>query len=257
MKALVTGATSGIGLEIAYNLANRGINLFLASRSEEKMKKISDELSSLVEVDYLAIDLSREKSAKVLYDEVKKRNHKIDILINNSGYGLFGHNNSFDPDLIEEMIILNCGSLTTLSRLFGKDMQDRGGGYIMNVASTAAFQPIPYFSAYSATKSYVLRLSKALHYEFKNFGVSVTCLNPGPTETNFFDMALSGKKFPLFQGKPMMTAKEVADIGIEAMLERKPVITAGLTNKVFTKILPIIPLSIVEKFLSRIIKKNL
>lgn len=255
MKALVTGATSGIGLEMAYNLAERGIDLFLASRNDNKMKTIAEELSPKVKVDYFAIDLSKEKSASLLYETVLERGHEIDILINNSGYGLFGKNNDFSPVLLEEMVILNCVTLTTLSRLFGKDMATRGRGYIMNVASTAAYQPIPYFSAYSASKSFVMRFSKALHHELKREGVSVTCLNPGPTATNFFEMALSGEKFPLFKGKPMMSAKEVAEVGINAMFSRKTVVVAGLMNKVFSIILPLAPLVLVEKVLSRYVKR--
>jgi len=255
MIALITGATSGIGLELAYNLAERGIDLFLASRNENKMKSIVKELSRKVKVDYFAIDLSKEKSAILLYETVIGRGHEIDILINNSGYGLFGKNSDFSPALLEEMIILNCATLTTLSRLFGKDMAKRERGYIMNVASTAAYQPIPYFSAYSASKSFVMRFSKGLHHELKREGVSVTCLNPGPTATNFFEMALSGEKFPLFKGKPRMSAKEVAEIGINAMFKKKPVVVAGFFNKVFSIILPLAPLVLVERVLSRYIKR--
>jgi uncharacterized protein len=250
MKALITGASSGIGKEIAYNLANRGIDLVLASRNIIVLEQIADELRLFVKVEIFQADLSIEKSAFHLYHNVINCGHQVDILVNNAGFGLFGKNNELDVNQLEKMIILNSASLTSLCSLFGKDMEARGFGYILNVASTAAFQPIPYFAAYSASKAYVKSFSKALHYELINKGVSVTCLNPGPTETNFFEVALNGEKFKLFQGKPMMTAKQVAAVGIEAMFDKKTEITAGFTNKIFSKILPIIPLKIVEKVIS-------
>ncbi len=254
MKALITGASSGIGKEIAYNLASRGIDLVLASRNVEALKKISIDLEHLVKVDVFKSDLSAEKSAFRLYDDISKRGHQIDILVNNAGFGLFGKNNVFSETLLEEMVTLNAVSLSSLCRNFGKDMETRGFGYILNVASTAAFQPIPYFSVYAATKSFVRNYSKGLHYELKNKGVSVTCLNPGPTDTNFFNVALNGERFSLFQNKPMTTAKEVASIGIEAMFDKKVEITAGIMNKIFVKMLPLIPLNIVEKYISKYIK---
>lgn len=254
MKALVTGASSGIGKEMAYILADRGINLVLASRNEEAMIKIANELRHIVSVDYFKIDLSKEKSAFKLYDYAYSKGHEIDILINNAGFGLFGDNNSFEPNKIEEMIILNSATLTTLCRLFGNDMVSKNRGYILNVASTASFQPIPYFSAYSASKAFVRNFSKALHHELKNFSVGVTCLNPGPTATNFFEVALSGNHFDFFKGKPMLSAKEVAEIGIEAMFDRKVEVTSGITNKIFSVILPLIPLAIVESVLKRYVK---
>ncbi|MBX3043303.1 MAG: SDR family oxidoreductase [Candidatus Kapabacteria bacterium] len=254
MRALITGATSGIGYDMALQLAEQGINLVLASRNEDKMIGLKNELSSKVEVDYFVSDLSKEKSAKKLYNEVCSKYPEIDILINNSGYGLFGKNNDFDPDMLEEMIILNAASLTSLSRLFGNDMSKRGKGYILNVASTAAFQPIPYFAAYSASKTYVRNFSKSLHHELKNNGVSVTCLHPGPTSTNFFEVALKGEKFKLFEGKPMMTSKEVARIGINAMFERRVTVTSGISNQLISFFLPLIPLAIVERVLRNYIK---
>lgn len=254
MKALITGASSGIGREIAYNLASRGIDLVLASRNIEALKKIALDLEHLVKVEVFQSDLSADKSAFRLYEDISKSGHQIDILVNNAGFGLFGKNNSFSETLLDEMVMLNAVSLSSLCRIFGKDMENRGFGYILNVASTAAFQPIPYFSTYAATKSFVRNYSKGLHYELKNKGVSVTCLNPGPTDTNFFNVALNGERFALFQNKPMTTAKEVASIGIEAMFDKKIEITAGLMNKIFAKTLPLIPLSIVGKFISKYIQ---
>ncbi len=249
MKALITGATSGIGKEIAINLSKKGIDLVLASRNLQKMNDIKNELSKYVNVDIFEVDLSIAGTAAKLYRDVSDAGHIIDILVNNAGFGLFGRTDEFDHNLLEEMLVLNSVSLTTLCRLFAKDMIDRQNGFILNVSSTAAFQPIPFFGAYSASKSYVLNFSKALHHELKHYGVVVTSLHPGPTDTNFFEVALSGKRFPAFKGKPMMTAAEVAETGINAMFERRSVVIAGVTNIIFRRILPIIPLSIVGWFL--------
>lgn len=254
MKALITGATSGIGKEIALVLAAKDIELVIASRDEIAMAELKELLNNKISVDFIQIDLSKEKSAKSLYETVIKRGHKIDILVNNSGFGLYGQTVNLDPELLEEMIILNCATLTTLSRLFGKDMTLRGSGYILNVASTASYQPIPNFAVYSATKSFVMSFSRALHHELKRFGVRVTCLNPGPTETNFHKTALGGVRFKLFKGKPKMSANDVAVIGINAMFAGKSVVTAGLLNKIFSIILPLIPLSFVESFLRKNMK---
>jgi len=254
MKALITGATSGIGKEIALVLAEMGIELVIASRDEVAMAELKELLKNKITVDTIKIDLSKEKSAKSLYETIINRGHKIDILVNNSGFGLYGQTVNLDFELLEEMVILNCASLTSLSRLFGKDMTSRGSGYILNVASTASYQPIPNFAVYSATKSFVMSFSKALHHELKRFGVRVTCLNPGPTETNFHKTALAGVRFKLFKAKPKMSANEVAVIGIKAMFAGKSVVTAGLINKIFSIILPLIPLSLVESFLRKNMK---
>jgi short-subunit dehydrogenase len=255
MNALITGATSGIGKEIAYLLGKQGINLILASRNVEKMKSLVQELSKSVKVDFFEIDLSKQNSAQKLYDLVKEKGLQVDILVNNSGYGLYGRNSDQDINMLEQMIILNAASLTSLCRLFSSDMILNKSGYILNVASTAAFQPIPYFAAYSASKSYVMNFSKAIHHELKNSGVGVTCLNPGPTETNFFEVALSGNRFELFKGKPMMSAKEVAEIGIKAMFNKKTVVTAGLFNVIFSKITHFVPLSLIEFVLRKYVKQ--
>lgn len=255
MNVLITGATSGIGEEFAKLLSPKGYNLILASRNLEKMKFLANELSSSSQrIECIEIDLSIENSAQKLYNIIQEKGLKIDILINNSGYGLFGTFANQDINKLEKMIILNSATVTSLCRFFSQDMIKNRNGYILNIASTAAFQPIPYFAAYSASKSYIVNFSKAIHYELKKFGVSVTCLCPGPTETNFFETAMAGKRFELFVGKPMMKANIVARIGINAMFRKRKIVVSGLSNKIFTKILPLIPLSIVEFVLKRYVK---
>ncbi len=251
MKALITGASSGIGKEIALNLAERGIDLVLVGRNSERMYELEKRINGKVDVDIIQIDLSIIGSADELHRTIIEQGHLIDILVNNAGFGLFGKNNDFKTEMLEKMLVLNMITPTMLCRLFSVEMAQRGMGYILNVASTASFQPIPYFSSYAASKSYLRSFSKSLHYELKNKGVIVTCLSPGPTDTNFFEVALSGERFPLFKGKPLMSPHQVAEIGINALFNKKASVTAGMFNKIFRFILPAIPLSIVEKVLSR------
>ena len=201
MKALITGASSGIGLDMARYLSTKKVELFLVSRSKEKLEMIQKELPTKVTV--IVADLSFEQKVKELYALVKKEN--IDILINNAGFGKFG--NFTDTNLNDEieMIDLNIKAVHILTKLILKDMEDRNSGYILNVASSAAFQPGPLMATYYATKSYVYNLSEAIYYEEKkkkkNVHISVLC--PGPVDTNFNNVA--GVKF----GVKPMTSKKV------------------------------------------------
>jgi uncharacterized protein len=249
-KALITGATSGIGYEMAKILAGKGYDLILASRNMDKMEEIAKELSRLSNVFYYESDLSEQSSAQNLYDRISGDSHEVEILINNSGFGMFGPHVDGSADRFEKMTTLNITSLTVLCNLFGQNMVQKRKGYILNVASTAAYQPLPYFAAYSASKSYVRNFSRALHYELARHNVSVTCLSPGPTKTNFFDVA-EVKEHNIFSNEALyMTALQVAEIGINAMFEGKPTIVAGNLNKLSSLIGPFTPLSLMEKFIN-------
>jgi short-subunit dehydrogenase len=251
--ALITGATSGIGFEIAKNLANRGINLVLASRNMEMMNSIKTDFGTNIKIDICEINLTEINSPQILFDFCMNNSLEIDILVNNSGFGLFGKFDKMDYQQVSDLIKLNIHALTMLTYLFSKEMAKRKKGYILNVASTAAFQPIPYFEVYSASKSFVRNFSKALHYELKENGVIVTCLNPGPTKTNFFKVAMQGSTKSIFGKKPSMGADKVAEIGIEAMFSGKLDITAGWLNKLSSVFLPLVPLSIVQKYLEKFV----
>jgi hypothetical protein len=249
--ALVTGATSGIGFEIAKNLANRGINLVLASRNIEIMNSFKSEFGSKIKIDVYEVDLTDIKSPQRLYDFCKKNNLQIDILVNNSGFGIFGKFEEMDYCMVSALINLNIHSLTMLSYLFSKEMVKRKEGYILNIASTAAFQPIPFFNVYSASKSYVRNFTKALHYELIKHNIIVTSLNPGPTKTNFSKIAMKGKSKSVFGKKPTMSAENVAEIGINAMFSGKAEITSGWLNKLSSYLFPLVPLTIVNKYLDK------
>ena len=248
MKALITGASSGIGLDMARYLSTKKVELFLVSRSKEKLEMIQKELPTKVTV--IVADLSFEQKVKELYALVKKEN--IDILINNAGFGKFG--NFTDTNLNDEieMIDLNIKAVHILTKLILKDMEDRNSGYILNVASSAAFQPGPLMATYYATKSYVYNLSEAIYYEEKkkkkNVHISVLC--PGPVDTNFNNVA--GVRF----GVKPMTSKKVAKYAIDNMFKNKLLIIPGFTMKLIRFFIRFIPNKLLLRMTYNIQKKK-
>lgn len=223
MKALITGASSGIGLDIARYLATMKYELILVARDKEKLEKIQESLPTKVTI--IVADLSNEQKVKELY--VLTKNEKIDILINNAGFGSFGYFTETDINKELEMIDTNIKAVHLLTKFFVKDMEKNNFGYILNVASSAAFQPGPLMATYYATKSYVYQLSAALYYEQKkkktNVHVSVLC--PGPVDTNFNNVA--GVKFGV---KPLKSTY-VAKYAIDKMFKNKMLIIPGFTMK--------------------------
>ncbi|MBN2890833.1 MAG: SDR family oxidoreductase [Bacteroidales bacterium] len=233
--ALITGASGGIGKELALIFAKNGHIPVIVARNIDKLDQLSAEIEEKFKISALALkfDLSQPGAAQKLFDELKERKIQIDFLVNNAGFGDFGKFSIEKMDKYTNMINLNITTLTELTTLFADDMKKRGFGKIMNVASTASFQPLPYFSVYSATKAYVLSLTEALYFEFKGSGVSFSALCPGPTNTNF-SRAADMEKTPLFdeKGDGGMAAKEVAEIGYEGMMKGKMTIVTGFKNKI-------------------------
>ena len=223
MKALITGASSGIGLDIARYLAQKKYELILVARNRKKLEKIQKELSTKVTI--IVADLSNEQKVKELYVLTKAEN--IDILINNAGFGEFGYFTETDLNRELEMIDTNIKAVHILTKLFLKDMEQKNSGYILNVASSAAFQPGPLMSTYYATKSYVYQLTEPLYHEQKkkksNVHLSVLC--PGPVKTNFNNIA--GVKFSV---KPL-SSKYVAKYAIDKLFEKKMLIIPGFKMK--------------------------
>ena len=223
MKALITGASSGIGLDMARYLATMKCELILVARDKEKLEKIQESLPTKVTI--IVADLSNEQKVKELY--VLTKNEKIDILINNAGFGVFGNFTETDLNKELEMIDTNIKAVHLLTNSFLKDMEKNNYGYILNVASSAAFQPGPLMATYYATKSYVYQLSEAIYYEQKkkqsNVHISVLC--PGPVATNFNNVA--GVKFGV---KPLKSTY-VAKYAIDQMFKNKMLIIPGFTMK--------------------------
>ncbi|MBF0122183.1 MAG: SDR family oxidoreductase [Candidatus Omnitrophica bacterium] len=249
---LITGASSGIGAELAHCFAQDGYNLVLIARREKELKEIAAKIQKQysVEVRVIAKDLSRPDAPHELYQELNQVGVTIDILVNNAAFGNYGFfiSNNIKREL--EMLSLNVSALTHLTSLFAKGMVERKQGKILNVASTAAFQPGPLMATYFASKAYVLSFSEALTNELQGTGVSVTCLCPGPTETEFSKVAGTyGLKLPKRQ---RMSAKDVAMIGYRGLMKRKTVVIAGLSNKILVIGSKFLPRSIATAFVRRI-----
>jgi hypothetical protein len=229
--ALITGASMGIGYELAKQFAQKGNNVVLVARSADKLNAIASEFEKAykIKADVIAVDLSKPNIAEEVYDEVKKRGISIDYLVNNAGFGEFGMFYETDWDKEKMMIDLNMTTLTHFCKLYVKDMVARKSGKIMNVASTASFQPGPTMAVYYATKAYVLSFSEAISNELEGTGVTVTALCPGPTESNF-QAAANLEESKLVKGKKLPTAAEVAEYGYKALMRGKVVAIHGFKN---------------------------
>ena len=255
--ALITGATSGIGRDFAEIFAKKGYDLFLASRNKKHLDEIKSDLENKygIQVNILAIDLSKENSARLLFNEAGKQD--IQVLINNAGFGVQGEHIDLELSKIESMICLNITTLTHLCSLFAKKMKERGGGYILNVASTGAFIPMPYFATYGATKSYILFFSEAIAKEMKTYNVVVTCLCPGVTDTNFFTTAgVGGKNKGLWANSARMSSMKVAQFGVKALFDRKLSVVPGFMNSAWLLLTRFVSRNMVAKVSKKIIKDS-
>jgi short-subunit dehydrogenase len=224
--ALVTGASAGLGVEFARQLSKRGHALVLAARRKERLEELAAELGN---ARALAIDLSESNAAARLMTDLEANGEEVELLVNNAGFGLIGGFARLDAVRLRQMIDLNVGTLTDLCRAVAPGMIARKSGGIINVASTAAFQPGPKMAVYFATKAYVLSLTEALHEELKRHEVHVTCLCPGPTRTEFGDVAGFGGN-AMFD-KVAMESPAVVAAGLEGLDRNRAVVVPGLLNK--------------------------
>ena len=230
--ALVTGASGGIGAELARELARHGHDLVLAARGVAAMEALADELRrSGAGATVIAADLARPGAAAILADEIAGRGLAIDILVNNAGLGAAGRFDRCDPARISEILQVNIVALTELTRLLLPGMVERGHGKVMLVASVAAFQPGPRMAAYFASKAYVLSLGEALAYELRGTGVSVTTLCPGATATQFFAVAGADNSVMARRLRRMMRAEDVARLGYRGLAARRHVVITGAMNR--------------------------
>jgi uncharacterized protein len=250
--ALITGASNGIGYELTKLFAADGYNLVLVARSEKKMKELAADLQKQhgIQVTVLAKDLSEANSAADVYAELQQRGVHVDVLVNNAGYGSFGLFVDTDLDHELQMIRLNIETLTHLSKLFVRDMVQKRSGKILNIASTASFQPGPLMAVYYATKAYVLSFSEALANELQGTGVTVTALCPGATESGFQAKA-NMQNSKLVQGA-IMDAETVAIAGYRAMQKGQTVIIPGLQNRVMAMSVRFAPRKLITKVVRRI-----
>lgn len=251
--ALITGATSGIGLELALNFARDGINLVLVARTKEKLEEIRTRIEEefSLKVRTLSKDLSKDEAPLEIFEELEKEGIQVDYLVNNAGFGTFGRLKDTDLDTEKNLVKLNVLSLLEMNKRFVPAMADRGFGYVMNVASLAAFMPGPVMANYYASKAYVLSLSEAMHEELKPHGVKVSALCPGPVKTGFQERAQM-KKTDAAKAF-LMEAKQVADIGYLGMWRGKAVVVPGTLEKAVPLLVKLLPRSIIRKaaFLSQ------
>lgn len=226
---LLTGASSGIGKETAYVFAKNKYNLILVARRKERLQEIKQDIENKykVSVQVIAMDLSNLDSAENLVQQLQQT--KIDVLINNAGFGLYGDFLMEDSKQEEKMLTLNIITLTKLTRLFADKMVKNGGGNIINIASTAAFQPVPTLATYSASKSYVLNFSEAIAFELKPKNVFVTAICPGATQSEFGKVAGFDDNANFFKGIP--SSKDLANFIFKSMKKKKTVAIRGLKNK--------------------------
>jgi short-subunit dehydrogenase len=239
--ALITGASTGIGFEIAKLFAIENINLLIVSRDKQKLLKIKDEFENQYKIDVytLATDLSSDSGVQNILDVVKSNSLIVNYLVNNAGFGDYGAFIERSIEKYREMVHLNILSLTELSYYYGKEMVKRGKGRILNVASMAGLQPDPNFAVYGATKSYVISLTEAIHKEFENSGVTVTVLSPGATTSNFMERADMGNAKLYASG--VMSSVDVAREGYNGMMKGKLHVIPGFKNKIlgfFSGIMP-------------------
>lgn len=229
--ALITGASGGIGYELAKLFAEDRCNLVLVARSVGKLAQFADELQRRygVSVKHIALDLTAAPAPQFLFDQLQREGIAIDILVNNAGYGKFGEFASVPLEESLGQIQLNIIALTHLSKLFLAPMLERRSGKIMNVASTAGFQPGPLMAVYYATKAYVISFSEALANELAGSGVTVTCLCPGATDTGFQGRA-GTENTMLFRKLRPMDAKTVARDGYRGLMAGKTLVISGFRN---------------------------
>lgn len=252
---LVTGASGGLGEDFARQYARAKRNLIIVARSQDRLRALAQELMDRyqVKIEVVAMDLSKPDSASSLFDLCQKSGWDVDMLVNNAGFGLFG--NLVDQELskLDEMMQLNMVTLTKLCRLFLPSMIQKKSGGIINVASTAAFQPVPYFACYAATKSYVMSLSEALTMEAAPHGVKVFCLCPGPTETQFFERAAGRGKAG--DKVPKQTSEDVVRFAIKRFESGSRVGVSGALNKLVSLSTGFVPRKIIMKMGEEMMKR--
>ncbi|MEA5572297.1 SDR family oxidoreductase [Calothrix sp. UHCC 0171] len=247
--ALITGAAAGIGYELASIFARDGYNLVLVDKNEQQLANVTNELKSKFGslITMITKDLSLPTSSLEIYSQLQAASINVDFLVNNAGFGHYGF--FADTDLTSEldMLQVNLVTLTHMTKLFVRDMAKRGQGKVLNVASTAAFQPGPLMAVYFATKAYVLSFSQAIANELEGTGVTVTVLCPGPTESAFH-VTTGMAETELVKGKKMMDAATVARVGYRGLMANKTVVIPGVKNRILAETVRFIPRSLVTKF---------
>lgn len=241
VRALVTGASSGIGEEITRQLVAGGVQVVVVARRRDRLEAIA---ATLPGIEVLVADLVTSEGIDAVVRRVQSEDSPVDLVVNNAGFGSQLSLAMHDPNRIADEVMLNCTALTVISRAAAATMGPRKHGYIMNVASIAAFNPAAYMAVYSATKAYVLSLSQALHVELKSAGVHVSALCPGLTATEFQQVAGTNNHHEIFPEKVWTSVELVARVGIKDVIRNKAVSVPGAVYKALDAVSSVTPRSL-------------
>lgn len=252
--ALVTGASAGIGWELAKLLAAQRVNLVLTARRADRLQKLAADLSSKhgVHVEVFTSDLTRSESSREIFGFTSQKKLEIELLVNNAGFGVFGYIHQLPEERLLEMVQVNCAAVVQLTRLYSAPMVERRRGDILIVASTAAFQAVPFNSVYAATKAFDLLFAEGIAEELRPFGVNVCALCPGPTTTEFQQVANQPDR--VF--KVAETAEKVARVGLEALAKGKSYVISGAMNRLMMESERLAPRSFVAKMAARMMRPD-
>jgi hypothetical protein len=246
--ALVTGASAGIGIALARELASRGAKLILTARRVQRLEALAAELAAKgTAVRIVAADLNDPTAPQQIYDATVGAGLAIDILINNAGLGQFGVFANADPEQELSQVRVNCEAVVRLTRLFVPPMVERRCGWVMILASTASFQPLPYLSTYAATKAFDRFFALGLAAEVARFGVKVTALCPGPTESEFFDVAHAS----VFKARGVQSAEDVARLGVDAMARGQRMIIPNFSGRFTAQLVRLLPVGLITHFVEK------
>jgi uncharacterized protein len=251
--ALITGASAGIGLALAQELAAAGANLVLTARRMDKLEQLAQDLSADhgVKVEVFGADLVRPEAPREIFEFTASRKIEIELLVNNAGFGAFGSHHEIPASRLAEMVQVNCTAVAVLSQLFVPAMVERGHGDVLVVSSVAAFQPVPFNSAYAATKAFDLILAEGIAEEVRAFGVRVCALCPGSTTTEFQQVA--GQPDRIF--RVAETAEKVARVGLEGLAKGKTIVISGASNTLMVEAQRLAPRRFVAKMAARMMRE--
>ena len=247
--ALITGASKGIGKYIAIELAKKKYNVLLIARSENELQKTTQEIRNIygVNADFLICDLSNEDAAMKVFNWCAEKKYSIQILVNNAGYGYAGSFEKYTALAYKEMMQVNMNAVVNLCHVFLPLLRFNKQSYVLNIASSAAYQATPGLAVYGASKAFVLSFSRALHTELAHTNISVSCVCPGGTDTDFPNRAQVGKKALKLAAKVNMTPQAVAKIAVNKMFKKQPEIITGTINKLGAFLAWLLPKKWVEK----------
>ncbi|MBS1169667.1 MAG: short chain dehydrogenase family protein [Burkholderiaceae bacterium] len=254
--ALVTGASSGLGVDFAHELAAKGYSLVLTARRKDRLQALAAEIEAhhAVQTKVIALDLAEPGAAAELKRQLHGEAITIDVLINNAGFGIFGELIEQPPARVQAMLQLNIAALTELTQLYATEMVQRQRGQILLVASVVAYQASPNYAAYAASKAYVLSFGEALHEELRPHGVTVTVLSPGATATEFFDV--SGQQSTPMKRAFMMPSRPVVQIGLAAMRRGRASVVPGWKNALMTWSTRLLPRIVQRKMAHWVLRKE-